>query len=361
MMHTDWQFGSQVRLFVQLNSTTVFGKNSLSYIDKDLLGFMQAFLEIRPKSLPMSLKIGRQEVSFGMERIWGARDGPNTRQSFDGMRYTVHLQKTKGSLFLVFPTSNNYGVFDNRINTNSLYYAGYWEITLKGNRMLDLYYIGNNRKELCLENDTVDEIRHTVGARLSKTSGAFYYDTEVTWQSGIHGNLGIQALHFSALAGYRWKDAFMSPRLQLRGRIYTGDRDSLDNHINVFRPVIARGPVNEMLPIGPTNIAVFNPEGELKFTDGIGLILRYYAVWRVSENDGIYSPDMEHLKRAPYPDNDGKDMLVTKGISAELTFTTGPHCNGSFTWGYFVPGNFVKNTGFGKNTMPLVFKVTYRL
>jgi len=262
---------------------------------------------------------------------------------------------------LVFPTSFDYGAFDNRINTNSLYYAGYWEINLKDNRKLDLYYIGNNRKELCLENDTVNEIRHTMGVRLSKTSGAFYYDTEVTWQSGIHGNLGIQAMHFSALAGYLWKDAFMSPRLQLRGRIYTGDRDSLDNRINVFRPVIARGPVNEMLLIGPTNIAVINPEGEVKLTDGIGLILRYYAVWRVSDNDGIYSPDMEYLSRAPYPDYDGKDMLVTKGISAELTFTSGPQCNGSFTWGYFVPGNFIENTGLGKNVMPLIFKVTYRL
>jgi len=49
LLHTDWQFGSQLRFFVQLNSTQVFGKNSVSYFDKDLLSFMQAFIEIKPK------------------------------------------------------------------------------------------------------------------------------------------------------------------------------------------------------------------------------------------------------------------------------------------------------------------------
>jgi hypothetical protein len=322
---------------------------------------MQVFIEIKPKSLPMSLRIGRQEVSFGLERVWGARDGANTRQSFDGLRYTAHLQHSTGNLFLVYPTAYEDGVFDNSTNTKSLYYAGYWEIRLRGGNMLDLYYIGNDRKELCLENDTVNEMRHTAGVRFSRETDAFYYDTEVTWQSGIHGHLGIQALHFSALAGYRWKHAFLSPRLQLRGRIYTGDRDSMDNRLNVFRPVTARSPVSDMLPIGPTNLAILSPEGEINLLEGVGLILRYFAVWRISKNDGIYLPDMEHLLREPYPGATRKDMLVTTGFTSELTYTTGPHMNGSLTLGYFIPGDFIKNTGLGKNILSVALKFTYRI
>jgi hypothetical protein len=308
----------------------------------------------------MRLRIGRQELSYGQERILGTREGANTRQSFDGLRFTVKLKKITGDFFAVYPVEYEYGVFDNWTNTGNLVYSTYWNIPLHQNNMLDLYYIGNNHNSVSIRNDTASEYRGSFGIRLSKSTGSLYYDAEAIWQTGSYGKLLIRGWQFSAFAGYRWRDLRMSPRIQIRVTTASGDRDSTDRQINLFRPVFTRSPINDLIPIGLGNIAVFSPEGEIRIADGTLFDVHYYAIRRLSKNDGFYVPDMQEVLREPDKKGVEQGKQMTHGFTAEINFTLNKHFAILILEGYFVPGDYVMNTGMGLNQEALMLKATYR-
>ena len=174
MLHADLRLNNTFRIFAQLNSNLTLGKDVVTGIDRDELGVMQGFLEINFRSAQMSFRAGRQELSYGAERMISTRDGPNVRQHFDGLRYIIHLKKTTFDFLVVHPVTNNIGVFDNTTNTNNLIYGTYWTTVLKNNNILDLYYLRNDLKEMRVYTDTVNESRNSIGGRLSKSSGSFF-------------------------------------------------------------------------------------------------------------------------------------------------------------------------------------------
>ena len=90
MLHADVHAGEYVRVFGQLHSALESGRRGgRSPVDEDKLDLQQAFLDI---ALPLSegrtltLRGGRQEMSYGSARLIDVRQGPNVRRSFDGAR-----------------------------------------------------------------------------------------------------------------------------------------------------------------------------------------------------------------------------------------------------------------------------------
>jgi hypothetical protein len=360
MIHADLRINKTFRLFTQFNSTHVDGKNSIGANDKDNLGVMQAFVDVNLPSHPMSFRFGRQELLYGSERMIGVRDGPNNRQSFDGFKYTIHSKKITADLLLLRPVNYEPGFFDNTINTQSLVFGSYWIIQLKNNNILDLYFLGNNRKNAHVEDVTSDENRYSIGTRLSKSVGSFFYDTEATWQTGTFDHHHILAWHATAITGYRWQNAWLSPRLQIKGSVFTGDKNSTDNQLNIFRAISAKPPVNDMLRIGPTNIILFAPEGEIRVMKRLGLVLKYFAIWRFRTTDGLYSTDMERMIREPDIAGKKNGRYVGGGPAVELNYTARKHFNATLTLGNFSPGEYLKNTSKGMNLQGLQLKTYYR-
>ncbi len=359
MLHADLTLNNTFRVFTQLNSNLSLGKDIVTGIDKDALGIMQGFLEVNLTSAHMSIRAGRQELSFGAERMISTRDGPNVRQHFDGLRSLIHLKRTTADFLIVHPVTNNIGVFDNSTNTNNLIYGTYWTTSLTDNNKLDLYYLRNDLKDIFVYNDTVNESRNSFGARLSNTSGSFIYDLEATWQIGTYDNSRLSAFHITSILGYRWKGP-MSPRFQIRGAIYSGNKDSTGKEYNYFRPVSARPPVTVMAPIGPSNIILLAPEGEIRVMDNVGLVVRYFAVWRYSKNDGMYNVKMDRMIREADGPGDIKGTFITSGGNAQIDYYVNRHLILSVSPGYFAAGEYVKNTGAGKDNKVLFATVWYR-
>lgn len=361
MLHTDFHLNRTVRLFTQFNSNRSLGKNSITTSDQDLLDITQAFIEFNIESSDMSLRIGRQELSYGVERMIGTSDGPNVRQNYDGLKYTFHLKSLTGDLLAIRPVKNSIGVFDNRINVNNLVYGGYMTVPLKGSNTFEMYYLRNILSAVCLEKDTVDEVRNSFGLRISRSKGSFYYDTEATVQTGIYNDRKINAWHLSCIAGYRWTKAALEPRIQIKATIFSGNKDSTHQEYNFFRPVSARPPVHNMVSLGPANIIQLAPEAELRLSPKTLLMVRYFSVWRYSEYDGLYSPKNDRLTRGP--DESGQEdqgIFVTKGMLVQLDYTASRHFSFSLSGGYFAAGEYIENTGKGKDIKALFLTGWYR-
>ncbi len=195
LLHADLHLGRHLRFFGQFNSNHATAKNTVSRIDRDVVGVLQAFTDLNfYGKLPMRFRLGRQELSYGVERILGTREGANVRQTFDGLRYTMTLKKSVADFFVVYPVQNDFGYFDNSTNTDILIYSGLWSIPVNRLGTLELYFIGNDRKYAYCRNDSAKENRQTLGIRLNKYSGIFYYDAEAIGQTGMYGNSSDQGM-----------------------------------------------------------------------------------------------------------------------------------------------------------------------
>lgn len=361
LFHADLHLGHHLRFFGQFNSNHVTAKNTVLRIDRDLAGILQAFADINTYGrIPMRFRMGRQELSYGVERILGTRDGANVRQMFDGFRYTMTLKKSVADFFVVYPVSYDFGYFDNSTNRDILVYSGLWSIPVNRLGTLELYFIGNDRKLAYCRNDSAKENRQSYGIRLNNYSGKFYYDAEAVAQSGKYGHSLIRAWQLSAVAGIKWHDLRMEPRVQARVAGASGDLDSTDTKMNLFRPITTRSPINDLIPIGFANIGIFTVEGEIKIARGLHVGLGYYSVRRISPNDGSYSSDVTHMVREPDHNGIENGINVARGVVSEIIYSGGKHFSILLLLGSFVPGNYVIHTGAGKTQSALSMKVTYR-
>jgi hypothetical protein len=361
MLHANLELGSHIRFFSQLVSGMVNGKNTVLQVDKDLLGVLQAFADLKfAAPFPMQLRLGRQEFSFGTERMLGLRDGRVLRQSFDGLRYTLTLNKITGDLFMVYPVRYDFGTFDNTTNTDNLIYSAYFTRPLRQNNRIDLYYFGNNRKDSIITDATVDECRHSFGLRISRSAGSILYDMEAVWQTGSYDKLAIRGWQLTGTAGYRWQNARLKPRFGIRVFAASGDRDSTDGQLNTFRPVYGRSPVHDLIPMGAANVALLSLDGDIWITAKTQFVLRCYAMRRVSAHDGLYASEMAFRTREPDQAGVENGMPVARGTIAEIIHTAGKHIEIILYGGYFQPGEYMKNTGQGMNMGILAAKATYR-
>jgi Alginate export len=182
MLHAELRLTRYVRLFVQLKSGIEVGRlGGPGPVDEDLLDANQAFVDVDAvpgrtlDDLPhLTLRIGRQELSYGSGRLIDVRDGPvNVRFSYDGFRIISRFSVMRVDAFLVRPDLTRPGVFDDGWDTTQ----GLWGIwaTLNVPRVLvDAYYLGLDRQHAVYEKgmghdccDEPREIRLDTSARSS--------------------------------------------------------------------------------------------------------------------------------------------------------------------------------------------------
>jgi hypothetical protein len=191
MGHADLHLGSHVRLFGQLKSGLATGKRGgPEPPDEDRLDVHQAFADFstRVDSAALTLRLGRQELSYGSSRLVSVREGPNVRQTFDGGRLIWQLPRCRVDGFVTRPVTTERGVFDDKPNPDQWFWGLYSVRSLpklKGG--LDMYYLGFANSQAEFAQGQGLERRHSVGARYWGRSGAFRFNTEAVYQFGRFG------------------------------------------------------------------------------------------------------------------------------------------------------------------------------
>ena len=118
MFHTDWHLGKHFRLFVQLKSGLEdFRLGGPRPIDEKKLDFEAALLELGTTTTKRNwivLRVGRQELNYGSGRLFSVREGPNVRQSFDGLKIRSKAAAWNVDAWAVRPDVDNLGFVDKR-------------------------------------------------------------------------------------------------------------------------------------------------------------------------------------------------------------------------------------------------------
>ncbi len=163
LLHADLHVGDALRFFFQVKSNTEDGRRGgpRPNIDRDDFDVHQAFFDV---TLPLGgdtdktsllVRLGRQELAYGDDRLIDIREGPNVRQSFDAARVSLQNPGFKVDALYARQVATNKGVWDDGYDLQQAQLWGvYSTLALPFLRRpdsadvprIDLYYLGYDRQ-----------------------------------------------------------------------------------------------------------------------------------------------------------------------------------------------------------------------
>jgi hypothetical protein len=369
MLQSDWHLGNNFRVFVQLKSGLEdFRAGGPRPIDEKELDFEAAFLELgnTHKKNWAVLRVGRQELNYGSGRLVSVREGPNVRQSFDGVKIRSQVGAWNVDAWAVRPDLDKRGFFDNAPDHTAAFWGVYASRPVISQRWrgvgYDLYYLGLDRKNATFERGAAAELRHTVGARLwrpiaTEEPGADF-DYEGVLQFGTFGPDDIRAWTFASDTGYSLTTLPLRPRFSIKADISSGDNPG-SHTLGTFNPIYPIGNYFGVLADtgpGPVNFIDVHPRIQTQLPHGISISTDIVAQWRENVNDGVYAVPGFLL----VPANGSRARFVGYRPGAEVRWQINRHAYLQADYGIFYAGQFLKEASPGRNINYMEFWAGYK-
>ena len=347
------------------------GRDSSSWNDKrtpepeeDSIDLHQAFIGLgNAKEFPVTAKVGRQELSYGDERLVGAFDWSNLGRVFDAAKLrfendTLWVDAFAGRVVLAndggFNVANDYDWF-------SGVYASTKELIPK--QETQLYFLARNTDAKSpaattgspqAGGPTARDI-YTVGLRFKSLSGQFGgwdYDAELAGQFGnyyepsLTNNLDHQAFAVHVAGGYTWTKTKGSPRLGLEYNFASGDSNATDGKHGTFENLF---PTNHkfygyMDFVSWQNIHNVRLASSLKPVKGLTLTADYHLFWLAETADYFYAVSGAARKTGGYGIKPANGSFAGSELDLIATYAIRAYASAQIGYGHFFTGDYVKNS-----------------
>lgn len=363
MLHTDVHLGDRFRFFSQIKSGIEIGRaGGPRGADEDKLDLHQAFVDISAGNHGkdgLTLRIGRQEIGLGSSRLVSFREGPNVRQSFDGVRLGWRSGEWQIDGLATKPVETKRGFFDDAWDHTRSFWGVYATGPLRGlpNAKVDLYYLGLDRKRARFDQGVGHELRQSLGARIWGKTEDWDYNTELVYQWGSFGQGRIRAWTAASDTGYRIDSIPLRPRFGLKADIASGDRDPFDDTLGTFNALFPKGAYfSEADLLGPYNLMDLHPSVELNLTERISVTSDFDFFWRQSTSDGIYGIPGNLVRSG----RTSGSRYIGSHANLQLEWQLDRHISLTTIYLHFFPGPFLKETQPGENVDFVALWVTYK-
>ena len=299
-----------------------------------------------PKTL--SLKLGRQVLSYGDERLVGPLEWLNFSRTFDAAK--LHYQRDTWCLD-AFASSvvrirdshfNRSDWINDRDATGQTFSGLYFSSQALNFQSSDLYAFHLHERGPVGSTDFL-----TLGTRAKGDPvklGGWDYTLELVGQTGEVNGRDLSAYAYHLEAGYNWLSSSWKPRLALEYSGGSGDRDSKDGRVQTFQNLF---PTNHP-PYGFAdafswqnmhNVALrlaAQPHPRMKAT------LDFHSFWLATTNDAWYRANGTSQVRGirPGASNHGgceMDLTVNTKLSDYLDLLVG--------YSHFFAGDYLSDTG----------------
>jgi hypothetical protein len=359
LLNIDAHVTDYIRVFAQLGEFDRLGDRGVtSTTDIDHLELTQGFVDLRLPS-PLGdapvVRVGREELLFGYQRLIAVREGPNVRRDFDGARITDHWGAATIDLLLVRPLSNAIGVSDDHTNMKQLMWGGYLTVPLGPVLKADLYELNYENESAKFRGLTGVEQRQTLGFRLFGETDGFDWNGEVAVQGGTFRNQDIHAEMLAGIAGYTLRSVPWEPRIGIESNFASGD-NSHSSSIGTFNAMFPRLPYfAETSMLVPANLYDVRPVLSFKPTPDVLTTLGWDTLWRASSSDGLYGSALVEYANT----NKVSGSRVGTELSADVRWRIDQHLLLGAIAAEFLSGPAVQEA-LGKNVTFLVLFATYR-
>ena len=280
--------------------------------ESDTIDLHQAYVTAgNHKEFPLSVKVGRQELTYGEERLIGAFGWNNIGRSFDAAKLRWQNEFFGADFFTGYPVIPEDGVFD-QDNSQDLFSGVYATSTKIPKTILETYFLARNTGNVAKNIEPSPQFPqpsardiYTVGGLVKSKPGEignWDYTIEGAYQFGdyrdprlrIAGNsprLKQDAYMFVIQGGYTFADWWATPRLGVEYSYGSGDSNAHDGTHGTFDNLY---PTNHkfygyMDFASLQNLQDLRGIFQLKPTTRSSVSLEGHGLWLASTSDNFYT------------------------------------------------------------------------
>ncbi|MFL5342254.1 MAG: alginate export family protein [Gemmataceae bacterium] len=348
----DLMFRDRFRLYAEFISANEYN-NTLPplAIDRNLADFLNLFLDVKIAEIacnPLEVRVGRQELLYGSQRLISPLDWANTRRTFEGVKAFWHSEKWDLDGFWVKPVIINPFAVDNWSTTQNFWGAWATYKPKKGTA-IDTYLLGfSNSAPVAGTGGNVGGIAfETFGMRAAGDhDGRFLYDFEGMVQAGVRANQNLVAGAFTTSAGYRAKNVPWTPTLWVADDWASGNQHPgvAGANYTTFQQLFPFGHYyfGYLDLVGRQNINDFNMQLSMCPAKWITTLMQWHNFELVSPKDALYSAGGAVLRVNPAG-------TAGRFVGNELDFAANFHLTAwqdlLVGWSRLYSGDFIRNTG----------------
>lgn len=359
---TQWFHG-----FVQARDSEVIGANPKNVTSsmKDVFDLTQAYVEFRNREDGwISLKVGRQELSFGDERFIARSNWSNAGREFDAARLALQSH-TYGVRVDVFASSvvKNYLTSSDAVQAGRNLYGIDTELTkIVPKATIEPYvYLKTVPKVTGVDKKTGDERLYSSGLRWAGTiSGGFDYRMRYTFQSGHLADDPIHAWAGYGIFGYTLPVGRLAPRFSIEYNYASGNEAIGDHTIGTFDLLYPTTHQWNRITdrLGEENIKDLKPGFDFRPREKMRLYFYESNLWLASKYDSLYDSTGAVLVKVPK----GGAPSTQIGREADLygTYDINPRLQLGAGFGRLMAGSFLKKTTPGASVDYPYISVDYK-
>lgn len=366
-------FAANDERFAYANSPAVPGtsKKQGDGPESDTIALRQAYISLGNHSqFPLSLKIGRQELSYGEERLVGAFAWNNIGRVFDAAKLQLESDWISADLFTSRPVIPEDGRFD--VSNDHDWFSGLYSTVITiPKTILDLYFLARNSDAQAIADEPHPQFPqpsardiYTVGGRLKSKSGElgnWDYLLDGAYQFGDYRDLRLgaksprltqDAYMFVAEGGYTVGQAWGRPRFGLEYDFSSGDSNPKDGRHETFDNLF---PTNHkfygyMDFISLQNIHDVRGTVQVQPHPRVNVSLEGHGFWLADTHDSFYT--VAGVPRGGIGATAGNGYGINPGygnfVGTELDlvgkFTLARFANFEMGYGHFFTGDYVRQS-----------------
>ena len=353
MVHADLKYRRLFRVFAQ--GIAAFDEErdlGLRGGDENRWDVHQLFFDLRVlgEDLPLTLRVGRQELQYGAQRFVSPLGWANVRRRFDAVKLFAKGKRWDVDLWYAKPVVVQRKQRD-RYNEDFDFYGAY--ATYKGipRHGLDLYFfaIDDTGNRMNPNGNAGDVSRYTLGSRFWGKTAGFDYESELAGQWGRWAGDTIGAWSWSIYGGYTFAEAPWKPRLGAGFDWASGDDNPRDGKVGTF---------DQMFPLGHAWLGYLDLIGRQNITAAnvnlsawpvpkkVKAAIAYHAFWLSEDKDGLYSPGGARLRRDP---TGHAGTEVGHELDVTVAWKIDRHQKVLLGWSHFWDSDVIINTGSSEN------------
>ncbi len=251
---------------------------------------------------PVYVRIGRQELLLGSQRLVSTLDWANTRRTFEGVRVFRQGEKWDVDLFwtqLVPPRPDAFDRADHKRD-----FAGAWlTCRPKAGHFVDMYYLYANQNRSVVEQGlTVAPFdTNTFGARYAGDRNNWLWDFESMIQFGRRGGQDLLAGATTVGGGYRFAELPARPTAWVYYDWASGDASPGTGRSSTFNQLYPFGHyyLGWIDLVGRQNIHDLNAHLFCFPANWVTLWLQYHHFWLHHRRDALYNAGGVAIRRDP--------------------------------------------------------------
>lgn len=368
MLDVHLKFDSARSLFVQFRDAHApgarLGRQDFAKSNplEDVWDFRQIYYEQKNiGGTPLSVRLGRQQIGYGDQRIFGPGLWGNTgRYAWDAAMVKMDTSRLTLDAWCGKPVKNRPECWPNRrleAPTALVFYGAVKNLPFR----FDVFYAGkfDGRLQTEGESEKGDMRAHAIGFQAQKPAREGWdFTAALIGQRGHYGKDGTRAYGSNSAIGYtfpvKWR-----PRLAGQFTWGSGDRDPNDGIHGTFDGLFGGADINfygDLNLFFWANLRDYEWDFHLQPAPTIKCMLEYHFFTLDQPSDAWYTTGLAVLRR----DRSGlSGMALGQEINVRFSWQPKKGMEILAGWGRFTADEFVKATGPSRTATGVFLQASY--